>query len=232
MEEAVVESLETARLDTFVDGAFAFAVTLLVISASSLPRDVPSLLRALDGVPAFACAFAQLAWFWHGHVRWRRTVRLADKTSLVLSLLLVFFALIFVYPLHMVYASFFNSVSGGRLSSDFVVGSAAATRSFRALFVIFGVAFACMAATLAGLYRHGARATHLAAAERVAAQVSATGWTYSTLVGLLSAALALLLPGGGLWLSLSGFTYVLLGFLGPLLNARRRRLERADPARP
>lgn len=224
-------SVETARLDNFVDGAFAFTVTLLVISGSSFPKDVPSLLRALDGVPAFACAFAQLAWFWHGHVRWRDSARLADKTSLLLSLLLVFFALIFVYPLHMVYASFFNSISGGHLSSNFVIKvDAAHTYSFRALFVVFGIAFACMSATLAALCRHGARATHLTVAERISLRVSATGWGYSASVGLLSAVLAVLLPAQGPYLSLAGFCYALHVFLGPVLRSQRRRLEKAQVA--
>lgn len=95
---------ESARLDNFVDGAFAFAITLLVISGASLPRNVAALEHALRGIPAFAACFAQLAIFWHGHVRWRDTVQLADGTGLRLSLLLVFFALIFVFPLHLVYA--------------------------------------------------------------------------------------------------------------------------------
>lgn len=100
--EARSQRAEGARLDNFVDGAFAFAVTLLLISGATLPRDVAALEYALRGVPAFAACFAQLAWFWHAHVRWRDNVRLTDRSSLLLSLLLVFFALIFVFPLHLV----------------------------------------------------------------------------------------------------------------------------------
>jgi len=76
------ERTESARLDNFVDGAFAFAVTLLVISGASLPKDIAALEHALRGIPAFAACFGQLAIFWHGHVRWRDSVRLADRTSL------------------------------------------------------------------------------------------------------------------------------------------------------
>jgi len=76
------ERTESARLDNFVDGTFAFAITLLVISGTSLPKDIATLEHALRGIPAFAACFAQLAIFWHGHVRWRDSVRLADRTSL------------------------------------------------------------------------------------------------------------------------------------------------------
>src|SRR6185312_11758971 len=57
------ERTESARLDNFVDGAFAFAITLLLISGATMPRDVAALEHALLGVPAFAVCFAQLAWF-------------------------------------------------------------------------------------------------------------------------------------------------------------------------
>ena len=53
----------------------------------------------LGGVPAFAVCFFQIAFFWHGHVRWRKRCHSADSTGRWLSLLLVFFAMIFVYPL-------------------------------------------------------------------------------------------------------------------------------------
>ncbi len=60
---------EGERIDNFVDGAFAFVITLLVINGATIPHDIPSLVNALGGVTAFAAAFAQLALFWYGHVQ-------------------------------------------------------------------------------------------------------------------------------------------------------------------
>ncbi|HET6726126.1 MAG TPA: TMEM175 family protein [Gammaproteobacteria bacterium] len=214
-----------SRLDNFVDGAFAFAVTLLVINGSSVPRDIPSLLRALGGVPAFACCFAQLAWFWHGHVRWRTRAQVGDRPSLLLSLLLVFFALIFVYPLHMVYSACFYSLSGGVLSADFHA-AAGAGYGVKALFVVFGLAFACMAGTLAALLDHGARrAPGLSPLERVGIHVDAASWIYSAAVGLVSAAIALIVAPDWIWLA--GISYALLGFMSPVLKMRRSRLRKS-----
>lgn len=223
---------ESARLDNFVDGAFAFAITLLIISGGSLPRDVAALEHALRGVPAFAACFAQLALFWHGHVRWRDTVRLTDGTSLRLSLLLVFFALIFVFPLHLVFAGLFNGASGGALSPDFTNSPGNPLRDTEALFVCYGLSFACMAGTTAALYRHGVRSGIPASRdEGTSLRVSVAVWTYMAAVGVLSMLLALTLPVRTGWImGLPGLAYFLLAFTGTVAHHYRKRLEARLPA--
>jgi uncharacterized membrane protein len=224
---------QSGRLDNFVDGAFAFAITLLVISGASLPRTVAALVEALRGVPAFAVCFLQLALFWHGHVNWRETFRLTDRRSLQLSLLLVFFALIFVFPLHLVYASFFNGISGGELSRDFVRGNdGVSVHSMKVLFACYGLSYACMGGTLAALFRHGARkAAGLAYEELVAARVHAMTWAYYAVIGLLSTSIALCARDGGSgWpIALAGVSYAVLAFTGVLANRYRNRIG-ARPA--
>jgi hypothetical protein len=219
---------QSGRLDNFVDGAFAFAITLLVISGASLPRTVAALVEALRGVPAFAVCFLQLVLFWHGHVSWRETFDLTDRRSLQLSLLLVFFALIFVFPLHLVYASFFNGISGGVLSRDFVRSADGTTvHSLKVLFACYGLSYACMGGTLAMLFRHGARTVgSLAAGEAISARVQALVWTCYAIVGLLSTLIALCARDGGSgWpIALAGFSYALLGFTGLLTSRYRKRL--------
>lgn len=93
------EGIEAGRLNVFVDGLFAFTLTLLLIGGDVVPHDATELTRTLGGIPAFAVCFSLIAYFWHGHGRWRRRCPGADGTGLLLSLLLVFFALIFVHPL-------------------------------------------------------------------------------------------------------------------------------------
>jgi Endosomal/lysosomal potassium channel TMEM175 len=225
------ERTESARLDNFVDGAFAFAITLLVISGASLPRDVTALEHALRDIPAFAACFLQLVIFWHGHVRWRDAVRLADATSLRLSLILVFFALIFVFPLHLVYAGLFHGISGGALSPDVAAG-ASPLRAMSGLFVCYGLSYACMAGTLWALFRHGTGpASNLPPGERISARVHGLAWACAATVGLLSTLIALAaLPTGNMWLiPAAGFSYLLLGFTGVAARRYRGRLEAALP---
>ncbi len=223
------ERTESARLDNFVDGVFAFAVTLLIISGGGLPTNVLALEHALRGVPAFAACFAELAWFWHGHVRWRDTARLTDGASLKLSLLLVFFALIFVFPLHLAFSGFFNGISDGVLWPEFpdTNGLRAAT----ALFACFGLSFACMAGTLAWLFRHGLRKGTLSRGDMITIRVSLRVWTFCAAIGLLSTLIALLALAAqsGSLMSLAGFCYVVLAFTGVSAARYRERLEATLP---
>ena len=225
------ESNESARLDNFVDGAFAFAITLLVISGGNLPQNVDALVHALRGIPAFAACFGQLAIFWHGHVRWRDSVRLTDRTGLLLSLLLVFFALIFVFPLHLVYSSFFSAITHCWLSPDFVLDGAGLP-ALAALFVCYGLSYACMAGTLALLFRHGTRDGVLPRADAVSVRVRMVSWAYYAAIGLLSALIALsAFVSGAQWLiAVAGFSYALLGFTGMIANRHRTRLEQGQPS--
>ncbi|HKV65770.1 MAG TPA: TMEM175 family protein [Rhodanobacteraceae bacterium] len=225
--EARHERTESARLDNFVDGAFAFAITLLVISGASLPKDIAALEHALRGIPAFAACFAQLAIFWHGHVRWRDSARLTDRTSLLLSLLLVFFALIFVFPLHLVYASFFSAITHGWLSPDFAFASVKLP-ALTALFACYGLSYACMAGALALLFRHGARNGNLMQANAIPVHVSMASWAYYAGIGLFSALIALLAyTTSAEWLiAVAGFSYALLGFTGRIANRYRAHMER------
>ncbi len=216
---------EGERIDNFVDGAFSFVVTLLVINGATIPHDIPSLIDALGGVTAFAAAFGQLALFWYGHVRWRDDVGLCDVRSLQLSLLLVFFALIFVYPLHMVFASFFHFISGGLLPMDFTVSGVG---DLKVLFIIYGMTYACMAGTLTWLYRHGTKvARNLSPEHQIEGRVTALSWGFTAVVGLVSATIAALTPekSSGWMIAAAGMTYALLSFMGPLLNRYRRRLQ-------
>lgn len=224
--EARHERSESARLDNFVDGAFAFAITLLIISGGSLPKNVAALEHALRGIPAFAACFLQLAFFWRGHVGWRDSVRLTDGTSLRLSLLLVFFALIFVFPLHLVYASFFSAVTGGALSPDFTLDGHT-VQTLSALFICYGLSYACMAGTLAMLYRHAARHADLPPVDTASMRLGAVRWTYCGAIGLLSTLIALIaLATDTLWLiPIAGFSYALLSFTGRLERRYRVRVE-------
>jgi uncharacterized membrane protein len=216
------EGFEAVRLDTFVDGAFAFTLTLLVIGGEEVPRNAAELLEMLGGIPAFGVCFSLIAYFWHGHVRWRRRCPRADGTGLWLSLLLVFFALIFVYPLHMMFASVFNAFSGGALPSDFKL---AGVGEVRTLFVVYGLVFTCMAGTLMLLFRHAARRALAQGCLPWDARCEQLAWTVPALVGLASALTALALPATvpGLCWALPGGLYVLMFLVGPLTTRFRRR---------
>src|SRR5690349_3614405 len=91
----------STRLDAFVDAAFAFAVTLLVIGGGEPPGAYAELAAVMQRIPAFAVGFVLLGMFWHAHVRWRRLCGNGSFVAVLLSFALVFLVLVYVYPLRM-----------------------------------------------------------------------------------------------------------------------------------
>jgi len=211
------------RLEAFVDAAFAFAVTLLVISLDAIPDSIDGLYEALKGAPAFLASFAQLAMFWRAHVTWTRRYGLDDTTTLMLSLLLVFLALVYVYPLKVLFGVFFGWISRGWLPANFAIESVA---DLREMFVIYAGAFASLGLVIAGFYRHAWRrraALGLSLREQVSTREEIVAWLYCVFVAALSATIALLLPTptqrgfmSEIGLGLPGMAYSLLGFTGLL----------------
>jgi uncharacterized membrane protein len=209
------EGIEAGRLDAFVDGAFAFTLTLLAIGGESIPDSSAKLLHLLRDIPASALCFLQIALMWHGHVRWRQMCHAN-------TLILVFFALIFVYPVHMVYASMCSALSNGLLSPDFVLRT---PTDVRAVFACYGLAYACMSGTLVLLFRHAVAQAQAAHRDALKPRLEAVTWSMPAIIGLLSAIVAMNLPDstpGWLW-ALPGYLYFLLMLTGPVLKLARRR---------
>lgn len=206
--------VEAHRLDGFIDAAFAFAVSVLAIAGTEAPHSLHDLLQDLDKIPGFACSFATLLMFWHRHVRWRDRFRLHDGISTVLSLALVFFALIFVYPLNMLFQAFFGSLYASFthqvLPNEPAIGS---MHELKALYICYGLAYACMAGCIALLYRHSLRHSHLLHTERIEARRIFYIQLGSITVALCSllAALSISETGAAWTASLPGYIYGLLG---------------------
>jgi uncharacterized membrane protein len=141
----VFRDRQTTRLETFVDAAFAFALTMLVVSVDSVPQSFDGLVDAIKRVPAFAASFLITVMFWLGHYRWSRRYGIEDTGSVVLSLLLVFLMLVFLYPLRLMMSGAFHSVSGGWLPGEIVITRIA---HLQFILVLYGVAFLMMSGVL------------------------------------------------------------------------------------
>src|SRR3989440_9506672 len=63
-----LRGMEMTRLETFIDAAFAFAISMLVIAAQQIPDNIQALLAAFKNVPTFICSIAVLGIYWRG--RW------------------------------------------------------------------------------------------------------------------------------------------------------------------
>ena len=59
-----LRGIAMTRLETFIDAAFAFAITMLVIASQQIPDDIETLLAAFKNVPAFMASIIVLGIFW------------------------------------------------------------------------------------------------------------------------------------------------------------------------
>src|SRR5205807_4021810 len=59
-----LRGMEMTRLETFIDAAFAFAISMLVIAAQQIPDNIQALLAAFTNVPTFICSIAVLGIYW------------------------------------------------------------------------------------------------------------------------------------------------------------------------
>ncbi|NBB16646.1 DUF1211 domain-containing protein [Caulobacter sp. SLTY] len=199
---------EAQRLDAFVDAAFAFAVTLLLIAGAEPITSIAGLKTALLNIPASAGSFALVAVFWSAHRGYGRLAPARDAVSTLLSLAIVFAVLVYVFPLRMLVSSGFHYMSGGVLPGSAMIQSLS---DLKLLYVVYGLGFAFLALLFVLLFRHTARVGERlgASAEgRADAAESAVIWTICGLSGLVSALLAVIgpmraapyLPGFCYWL--------------------------------
>lgn len=215
------------RLETFVDAAFAFAATLLVVSFDAMPDSFAELYDALRRLPAFLAGFAILMLFWHSHHRFSRRFGLEDGVVITLSLALVAVTLFYVYPLRMVMSAAMHYFTAGWAPSEFAVDS---FTEFRLIFVIYGLGFAALSGLMAALNLHAARhaqALRLDAAESLMAKSEVVVHLILMACAGLSIAVALLQPPRIGWTqALPGMAYALLGLVLPVYGILvQRRID-------
>lgn len=214
-----LRGLATTRVETFTDAAFAFALTLLVISLDP-PASFAALSEALRRIPAFVASATLLMVFWWGHHQWSRRYGLEDGPTIVLSSLLVFTVLVYVYPLRFLFGlmvEWVGQVTGLPLGSGAV--AVATLGDVNRMFVVYGIGFVAMSVSLVLLNLHAWRRRHaleLTAWERHETLGTAGAWGLVAVVGALSVLTALLAPAS--WAGLPGWLYCLLPVLMPLYS--------------
>src|SRR5213079_103019 len=110
-----LRGMEMTRLETFIDAAFAFAISMLVIAANQVPDNIEELLGAFRHVPAFVASVVVLGIFWRGHWLWSRRYGLEDGVSIFISWAMIVTILIYMYPLKAIFSSMWFLLSNGRL---------------------------------------------------------------------------------------------------------------------
>jgi len=218
-------SESVSRLEGFSDTAFGFAITLLVVSLA-VPNRFEQLLQQLSGLPVFAVTFALVATIWYGQFVFFRRYAMSDFVTVVLTLLLLFVVLFYVYPLKFLFNLVFQT--GGITFQE---------RDTPALFLIYGLGFASVSLVLALLYLHAYRKREelgLTEWEVLMTRLSVAGHLSAMTIGLFSAGLAQVIPQPAT-AAVAGFIYFAVAlpwFVIGRYQARRSRALASDAKRP
>src|SRR5262245_46343205 len=224
-----LRGIAMTRLETFIDAAFAFAITMLVIAAQQIPDDIETLLAAFKNVPAFVASIVVLGIFWRGHWLWSRRYGLEDGVSIFISWAMIVTMLIYIYPLKAIFSSMWFYLSGGRVGH--LLGAHSESQ-VRALFALFALGFTAIALEMVLLNLRAwqlREPLRLNARERAMTFHEVTGWSIPVGIGVVSLVLALCLPRDEIqW---SGWVYFSMAFLVPLHRAcfRRKPEQKAFP---
>lgn len=217
-----LRGLEMTRLETFVDAAFAFAISMLVIAAQQIPDNIQALLAAFKNVPTFVCSIAVLGIFWRGHWLWSRRYGLEDAASVFISWALVVTILIFIYPLKAIFGAMWYLLSHGEMGQRLGVGTTEAQA--RAIFALYALGLIGINVEIWLLYL---RAWQLRGALRLNARESSVtrgelmGWSIPICVGTVALVLAFTLPIERIeW---AGWVYFSMAVLVPGYQLLRRR---------
>lgn len=200
----------SSRADAFVDAAFAFCMTLLVVAGGEAPQTLADLQAALMRIPAFAVGFALLALFWWAHYAFRKLYRGDEGPTLLISLIIVFVVMIYVYPLRLLGESTAYYLSGRTLPASELVRS---ITDMRVLYLVYGAGFMTLSFLYVLLYAQAAKRAPEEENRRMGAITTGT-WVICGLVGAVSVALALVLPTDNPWSSgFPGMAYMLIPLL-------------------
>jgi uncharacterized membrane protein len=226
-----MRGMATTRIETFTDAAFALALSLLVLTAD-VPTSYAELLEALRGIPSFVLSATLLMMFWSGHHTFSRRYGLEDGPTIVLSCLLVFTVLVYVYPLRFMLEAmlvWFGWILGLWTEPPSIGLEASQVNS---LFVIYGAGFLAMCGTIILLNVRAWRLRDelaLDPLERFDTRSEIQAWSLVASAGVVSSLLALVLPRSSV--GLPGWAYSLLALVMPWFSTRVARRRRSLVAR-
>jgi len=143
-----MRGLETTRLDTLIDAAFAFVLSILVISQGEIPGSFQELLIGIKNIPALAMSFLVLMLFWLTHREWSRRYGIESKNTILISVSLVFALLVYVYPLRLLFEAMFGGLTNGFLPFNFFIET---DQELRGFFIFYSCGYIVMSLLVVGL---------------------------------------------------------------------------------
>ena len=226
-------SHEISRIEGLSDAVFGFAITLLVVSLE-VPKTFNQLSEIMRGFGAFAISFTLLFLVWFIHYKFFRRYGLQDTTTVVLSGVLLFVVLFYVYPLKFLFSTIVERFMGGHGEIRLPNGNVEAViehEQVASLMIIFDVGYLAVFAVFFLLFWHAYRKRkdlELNELEVFDTRNSLQEMALNCGIALLS--LAIVLFGGPNYAGLAGLAYMLIGVAmgvhGKIMGRRRLIMAR------
>ena len=217
-----LRGMQMTRLETFIDAAFAFAISMLVIAAQQIPDNIQTLLSAFKNVPTFVCSIAVLGIFWRGHWLWSRRYGLEDGVSILISWAMIVTILIFIYPLKAIFGAMWYLLSGHQAGQPFSLHTTESQA--RTIFAIYALGLIAISAEILLLNLRAwqlREPLRLNERESLVTRSELSGWSIPVSVGIVSLVVALTLPAAQIqW---SGWVYFSMIILVPLHDFFHKR---------
>ncbi len=132
------------RLESFSDGVFAFAATLLVVSFE-VPDNFDTLKSLLLQFGGFGVSFLALVLIWLVHYNYYRIITKIDYVIIMVNMLLLFVILFYIYPMKFI-TNMLTGKSGVTSSNELGM-----------LFTIYGFGFALIFSCIVFLYHYSSK---------------------------------------------------------------------------
>src|SRR2546428_109150 len=190
-----LRGMQMTRLETFMDAAFAFAISMLVIAAQQIPDNIQALLAAFKNVPTFVCSIAVLGIYWRGPLFWGRRHGLAGSAPTLIRWGMIVTMLIFISPLKAIFGAMCHLISSGQIGQPFSLHTTVSQA--RTIFAIYALGLIAISAEILLLNLRAwqlREPLRLNARERLMTRGELTGWSIPMSVGIVSLVLALTLP--------------------------------------
>jgi uncharacterized membrane protein len=146
-------SHEPARLETFSDAVFGFALTLIIVSIE-VPKTFDELQETMKGTLSFAACFALLFQIWNNQNIFFRRYGLKDSHTIILNAILLFVVLIYAYPLKFLTVLVF---SDGQVMKNGQLTDMIHPDQIRSLMLIYGAGFVAIYGLFFLMYRNAVK---------------------------------------------------------------------------
>jgi uncharacterized membrane protein len=193
-------SHEPSRIETFSDAAFAFALTLIIVSIE-VPKTFDDLMETMKGTLSFALCFALLFNIWNSQNIYFRRYGLNDTFTITINAILLFVVLIYTYPLKFL----FELITSNEANQSKMIHSG----QIQPLMLIYSAGFITIYILFYLMYRHAlkySKELELTPAEQYETKTVIDINLICIGICFLSIAIALLLP---VYAGLSGYVYFL-----------------------